>query len=234
MHRSELGSIGNPAVMRLDLKTQKPATGTGYYYIDPNRTGSVRVHCEMTLEGGGWTLVGKFNLNVTGPVINGVTSRANPDVNLGYLGADDNDGVFTAGHLSVERTGAVVNAADRKMMNLVQQHSTQKHKYCWSHYAAGPDANWSYVSGRSQSPGVGSCGLLGWGHGRSCGATSMSCSSQDAHDTMDAHWMHANGLNQGTLSGTVQTYCGGNSTRGLGQSASPTGDRRGTCYLYAR
>ena len=46
--------------------------------------------------------------------------------------------------------------------------------------------------------------------------------------------MHANGLNQGTLSGTIQTYCGGNSTSGIGHSAAATGDRRGTCYLYAR
>jgi len=230
----DIGTEGNPALTCLDLKTTMRATSTGFYYINPEGSGGVKVYCEMDLEGGGWTLVGKFNLNKTGPTVGGITWRADNDVNLDYLAAPDNDAVINAGHLSRDRTVAIANLGERKMMNFIKQHTSQKNKYCWNHYSAGVDSNWSYVSGSSGSPGVGSCGKLGWGYGNSCGATSTSCSGYDANYTMDSHWMHANGLNSGTLSGVIQTYCGDNSTSGIGSSGAATGDRRGTCYLYAK
>ena len=228
------GSQGNPGLTCKDILKKVPAATSGVYWISAGAQSSYPVYCNMTLEGGGWTLVGKFNLNVKGESINGVAWRVDSAVNTDYLIAADNDQVFNAGHLSRDQTVAIVNAGDKRMMNYIKQHSTQQYKYCSNHYANGPDANWSYINGTSGSPSKGSCGKLGWKYGHTCGATSTDCASYDANYTMDHHWMHANGLNKGTLGGVIQTYCGDNSTSGIGSSAAATGARRGTCYLYAR
>lgn len=209
-------------------------TGDGLYWIEPIPGDVFVARCEMDLEGGGWTLVGKFNTNVTGPSIGGVNWRVDSDVNLAYLTAADDDAVFNAGHYSRARTVAIANGGERRMMTYVKQHSTQQYKYCWNNYASGLDANWSYQTAPSNTSGLGACGRHGWGYGATCGVTSTSCSSHDANYTMDSHWMHANGLNAGTLPGTVQTYCGDNSTSGIGHSTAATGTRRGTCTLWAK
>ena len=215
-----------------------PGIASGVYWLDPDGADVAfdpfKARCNMDLEGGGWTLAGRFNLNATGTSFGGVVWRADNDVNVDYLNAADDDAIFGVGHLSRDKVVKLTTIGDRKMMTYVKQHSTQKYKYCWNHYAAGPDSNWSFVGGKSSGPTKGSCGKLGWDAGFTCGATSTSCASHDANYTMDGHWMHANGLNQGTLSGTVQTYCGDNSTSGIGSSGAATGARRGTCYLYVR
>ncbi len=212
-------------------------TGDGVYTIDIDGSGPdtpLDVWCEMDLETGGWTLVGKFNLNVTGPAIGGTTWRVDTDVNLAYLTAVDSDTTFNAGHLSKARIATLVSSGEKKLMTHIKQHSTQNYKYCMNVYASGIDSNWSFVSGSSTSAGVGSCGRFGWGYANTCGVTSTTCASYDANYTMDAHWMHANGLNTGTIPGTVVTYCGDNSTSGISGGSAAIADRRGTCYLWAR
>ncbi len=221
-----------------DILDSGLSVGTGVYTIDPDGfdTGiePFDVLCDMDLEGGGWTLLGKFNLNVTGNTIGGRNWRVDSAVNTDYLTAPDDDGVYNAGHLSRAAVAAVVNSGERRVMTYIKQHSTQMYKYCENHYQGGIDSNWSFTSGSSSSPGKGSCGQLGWGSGFACGATSTTCASHDANYTMDSHWMHANGLNSGTLSGVIQTYCGDNATTGIGHSTSPTGVRRGTCLLWGK
>ena len=219
------------------LLQASPSAKTAAYWLDPDGVGGsepFQVICNMTLEGGGWAMVGKFNADNTGASIGGVNWRTDGDINLGYLISADDDSVVNVGHLSRDRIVLLTNAGEKKQMNYVKQHTTQQFKYCWNHYANGPDADWSFVSGSSGSPGKGSCGKLGWNYGKTCGATSTSCASHDANYTMDGHWMHANGLNTGTLPGIVQTYCGDNSTSGIGSSGAAKEARRGTCYLYVR
>jgi len=231
-------SSSSAALSCKDLHIKYSGLTDGLYWIDPDglNTGNApfQVVCDMDLDGGGWALLGKFNLDATGPVYNGVNWRVDGAVNTSFLNGPDDDLSFGAGHLSLTQVTAIVNAGDRRIMTHVKQHSTQLYKYCNNHYSGGIDSNWSFKSGPSSAPGVGSCGLLGWGYGNSCGATSTTCVSYDANYTMNSHWMHANGLNSGTLGGTIQTYCGDNSTSGIGASTAPTGARRGTCYLWGR
>lgn len=218
------------------------ATGDGVYTIDVDGAGPdtpVDVRCEMDLEGGGWTLVMKANMNVTGDVTsNGQNFRVNTDVNLSFLTDPDVDTVYSVGHLSADRTRALVGAGGR-LMTYVKKHSDQTYKYCWNTYGSGLDANFGYNNNASGSPGVGSCGRLGWGYGNTCGATSTSCATYDAVYMMDDHWFHANGLNTGTMANnfngtSVQIYCGDNATSGLSTGTAATGDRRGTCYAWAK
>ena len=205
-------------------------TGSGLYRIQPTGQSPIEVRCDMDLEGGGWTLVGKFNLVTLG---NG-DWRNDADVNLGFLNSPDNDQAFGAGHLSRARVERLLlDSNDRRLMTYVKRHSDQAYKYCWNQYNGGIDSNWSFID-NPRSNGFGSCGRFGWGYGYTCGVTATSCASYDANYSMEDHWMHANGLNTGTIAGIVQTYCGDNSTSGIGQSASATDTRRGTCYLWAR
>jgi hypothetical protein len=50
-----------PAESCNDLLAESPSTPDGSYWIDPDGSGSVETYCNMTLAGGGWTLVAKFS-----------------------------------------------------------------------------------------------------------------------------------------------------------------------------
>jgi hypothetical protein len=50
-----------PAESCNSLLTDTPSTPDGSYWIDPDGTGSVETYCNMSLAGGGWTLVAKFS-----------------------------------------------------------------------------------------------------------------------------------------------------------------------------
>ncbi len=216
------------------------AIGDGNYTIDTDANGPLLpfvVYCEMDLDGGGWTLVGKFNLDVTGPVIHGVNWRVDTDVNLSYLTDPDDDSVTNAGHLSVERVGALVDRGEHKIMSYIKQHSTQYYARCHNVYGNGIDDNWSFRTDTETGTNLGACGGYGWGGGVTCGVTSTSCTGYDANYTRSAHWMHANGLHSDNIPANhndVQVYCGDNSTSGLASGSAATGDRRGTCMLWVK
>ena len=43
-----------------EIHTENPTYQDGMYWIDPDGNGAVTAYCNMSLAGGGWTLVGKF------------------------------------------------------------------------------------------------------------------------------------------------------------------------------
>lgn len=87
-------SAGNPGASCLAILNAGSSVGDGAYWIDPNggsTSDSLLVHCDMTSDGGGWTLVAKSNgadnLHV-GTGFNGLpTSLANLSLNTSvYIG----------------------------------------------------------------------------------------------------------------------------------------------------
>ena len=76
------GTESNPAVSCKDLREKVPDSQTGTYWVDPDGPGGTsafQVHCEMDVDGGGWTLV----------LADKHTTRWQADAALWYNTSDD-------------------------------------------------------------------------------------------------------------------------------------------------
>jgi cysteine-rich repeat protein len=79
------GSMEHPALSCKQLHADYPAFTDGVYWIDPNETGPVEAQCDMTRDGGGWTLGVKSwyeaghqgNTDAVGAVADALTLKGN-------------------------------------------------------------------------------------------------------------------------------------------------------------